>query len=107
MDTPESGEDHLKARMRHFTINAYVNRTCNYQWGTEVDKQAIVSVDIPENGYLNSANNEYLTACHPNARVYLMIRALCEFQGPSITPTEQLFPSYDIVLKTTHRQISD
>lgn len=106
MDTPESGEDHLKARMRHFTLNAYLNRTCNYSWGTEVDRIAPVGVDIPENGYASNSN-ENMTCVHPNARVYLMIRALCEFQGPNVSPTDAMFPSYDIVLQTSHRNIAD
>ena len=107
MDTPQSDEDHLKARMHHLTFTAYLNRTCNYQWGTESDRITPVSIDIPENGFLNSATNEFMTCVHPNARVYLMIRALCEFQGPNISPTEALFPSYDIVLNTTHRALAD
>lgn len=107
MDTPESGEDHLRARMRHLTMNLYLNRTCNCQWGTEADKIALNAADIPENGFLNNNDNEFLTTVHPNARVYLMVRALCEYAGPSAVPTEQTFPSYDIVLTSPHRSVAD
>lgn len=103
MDTPESVEDHLRARMHHLNLNINLNRSCNYLWGTESDRITANTVDIPENGYINSGDNEYLCQVHPNARVWLMVRALCEFQGPSIGPTDQLFPSYDIIMNATHR----
>ena len=110
MDTPESGEDHLKARMRHMTLKLNLNRTLNYVWGPEVDRIGLTTVDIPENGFYGG-NNEISNQVHPNARVYLMIRALCEQTiGTVAVPTgytEQLFPSYDIIMNAVHRGIAD
>jgi len=103
MDTPESGEDHLKARMHHLTLNLNLNRACNYLWGSDLDKIQMNAADIPENGFLNNADNEYVCQVHPNARVWLMVRALCEFQGPNVGASEQLFPSYDVIMNATHR----
>lgn len=103
MDAPESSEDHLKTRMHHLTLNLNLNRSCNYLWGTETDRTMAYGPDIPENGFQVNSDNEYLCQVHPNARVWLMVRALCEFQGPEIAATEALFPSYDIVMNAVHR----
>jgi len=99
MDSPESNEDHLTARMRHVDFTMYLNRKQNYRWGRVNDLTNISVADTP----LDTVG-AFSTKPDPKARIYLMIRALCTYQGPSIAPTSALFPSYDIKLDMTHKK---
>lgn len=103
MDSPESSEDHVSSRMRHVDFTAFLNRKCNYAWGQNEDLTNLGTDDIPENGTL-VAGQEFSTHVHPNARVYIMIRALCTFRDNEI-PTNAVYPSYDLLLQTTHRSM--
>lgn len=103
MDAPESTEDHVSARMRQIDFTGFLNRTCNYAWGHKTDKTNLSTDDIPENA--NTGNHqEFSTHVHPNARVYIMVRALCTFRDLEI-PSNAVYPSYDILLQTTHRSL--
>jgi len=99
MDSPESVEDHLTARMRHIDFSIYLNRKQNYRWGRVNDLTAMNISDIP----LDTVGS-FSTKPDPKARIYLMIRALCTYQGPSVAPNNGLFPSYDIKLDMTHKK---
>lgn len=101
MDAPESSEDHVSSRMRHVDFTAFLNRKCNYAWGQNDDLTNLGTDDIPENA-LHDVNREFSTHVHPNARVYIMVRALCTFRDLE-TPTNAVYPSYDLLLQTTHR----
>lgn len=100
-DAPESSEDHVQARMRHVTLQGYLNRRANYNWDQYSDLIDLDTQDTPENADQNSVR----TACHvhPKARVYMMIRALTEYQGPEAIEGANKSPSYDLKLAVTHR----
>lgn len=103
MDAPESSEDHVSSRMRHVDFTAFLNRVCNYSWGNKTDLTNLGTDDIPENSDIGN-QQEFSTHVHPNARVYVMVRALCTFRDNE-APTNAVFPSYDILLQTTHRSL--
>jgi hypothetical protein len=106
-EAPESDEDHVVARMKHLDIMYHLNRTLNFKWGENSDKMNMVTTDQP----VNTNKTAYITHVHPKARVYMMIRALCEFsQGTSETPVEAtsaLYPSYDYNMKFYHKSMED
>jgi hypothetical protein len=99
MDTPESTEDHVTSRMRQVDFDGHLNRTCNYRWNHKVDKVEMVSPDIPEDDDVGADVNS--THVHPNARVYIMVRALSKFT-PLESWSQQKHPSYDVKLDVTH-----
>jgi hypothetical protein len=103
MDSPESNEDHLTCRMRHVDFSMYFNRKQNYRWGRINDLTAMNVADIPNDQVFGPPT--FSTKVEPKARIYLMIRALCQYQGPSIAPTSAVYPSYDIKLDLTHKSI--
>jgi hypothetical protein len=99
MDSPESNEDHLTARMRHIDFTMYFNRKQKYRWGRVNDLTNMSTADIP----LDTVG-AFSTKPEPKARIYLMIRALSSQTGPSVAPTNTVFPSYDIKLDMTHKK---
>lgn len=103
MDAPESSEDHVSSRMRQVDFTAFLNRKCNYAWGHNEDLTNLGTDDVPENAELVN-DREFSTHVHPNARVYIMVRALCTFRDLEI-PTNAVYPSYDLLLQTTHRSL--
>jgi hypothetical protein len=99
MDTPESSEDHVTSRMRQVDFDGHLNRTCNYRWDYAVDKVGMTEADIPEDDDVGTEVNS--THVHPNARVYIMVRAMSKFT-PLESWSQQKHPSYDIKLDVTH-----
>lgn len=102
LDAPESIEDHVQARMRQLNMQVNLNRKCNYNWGYYADKIHYDEADMPEEADFDAQKNA--SHVHPNARVYVMIRALTTFQGPSGTATTANSGSYDIRLYASHRK---
>jgi len=102
MDSPESGEDHLTARMRHVDFKAYLNRKLSYRWGHSNDLVALNTQDVPRDA---NVTNSFASHVEPKARVFLMIRALCTYQGPSVAYSNTIYPSYDIKLDITHKSM--
>ena len=106
-EAPESDEDHLVSRMKHIDIMYHLNRTMNFKWGENSDKMDMVTDDQP----INTNNSAYLTHVHPKARVYMMIRALCEFSAGTgavpVDPSHSLYPSYDYNMKFYHKSMED
>lgn len=103
MDAPESSEDHLICRMRHVDFTGFLNRKCNYAWGQNDDLTNLASDDIPENAFADTGT-EFSTHVHPNARIYIMVRALCTLRIDEL-PSNAYYPSYDLLLQTTHRSL--
>lgn len=99
MDTPESTEDHVTSRMRQVDFDGHLNRTCNYRWDHAVDKVGMTVPDIPEDDDVGADVNS--THVHPNARVYIMVRALSKFT-PLESWSQQKHPSYDVKIDVTH-----
>jgi hypothetical protein len=85
--------------MRHIDFTMYLNCKQNYRWGRVNDLTNISVADTP----LDTVG-AFSTKPDPKARIYLMIRALCTYQGPSVAPTNAIFPSYDIKLDMTHKK---
>lgn len=104
IDAPESIEDHVQARMRQVNFNFQLNRRCNYNWGRVADRMNMDEPDMPREADIDAQKNA--TTVHPRARVYLMIRALVSFQGPTGDSSELNSPSYDIRVHTSHRKVS-
>lgn len=103
MDAPESSEDHVNARMRQVDFQVYLNRRCNYRWHDNADLTTMNAGDQPEEVDLD---NQYIkTHVHPNARVYLMVRALTSYQGPGAVFTNNNQASMDLRLHATHRSM--
>jgi len=101
MDSPESSEDHLTARMRHVNFTMFLNRKLNYRWAHANDLVTINVADVP----VDSGTTPFATHVHPKARIFLMIRALCTFTGPSVSATNLIYPSYDMKLDITHKSM--
>lgn len=101
MDSPENSEDHLTARMRHVNFTMYLNRKLNYRWSHVNDLVAINAADVP----IDSGTASFACHVHPKARVFLMLRALCTFTGPSVAATNLIYPSYDMKLDITHKSM--
>ena len=102
LDTPESTDNNLSCRMRQVDFTGFLNRKCTYAWGLNEDLTTLTSDDISENVDL-TGNRTFSTHTHPNARVYIMVRALCTFKTGEGLPSNADFPSYDLLLQTTHR----
>jgi hypothetical protein len=103
MDSPESNEDHLTSRMRHVDFSMYFNRKQSYRWGRINDLTNMNVQDVPNDQIFGP--NVFSTKVEPKARIYLMIRALCQYQGPNVAPTNAVYPSYDIKLDITHKSV--
>jgi hypothetical protein len=101
MDSPENSEDHLTARMRHVDFSAYLNRKLNYRWGHTNDLVNLNVQDVPR----DNTTSSFSSHVHPKARIYLMIRALCTYQGPSVAYSNTIYPSYDIKMDITHKSM--
>lgn len=101
LDSPESTEDHLQSRVQHVDFRAHLNRKCNYRWNWIGDGVNMSTDDIPEDSALPTV---FSTHVHPKARVYIMIRALCQ-QRPAEDWDSLYFPSYDIKLDTYHKSL--
>lgn len=104
-DAPESTEDHLKTRMRHVMLKYFANRVCNYQWGMESDKVAMDRMDQFENARVETNTENHNTTVHPNARIYLMVRALTTYLGPNANLDVSKTPTYDITIETVHKKL--
>jgi hypothetical protein len=106
-EAPESDEDHLTARMKHVDIMYHLNRTMNFKWGENTDKIDMVTEDQP----IVTNNSAYTTHVHAKARMYMMIRTLCEFSagtsGVPVDPSNILYPSYDYNMKFYHKSLED
>lgn len=100
MDSPESTEDHVQARMRHIDLQAYLNRRADYRWGTRGDKVSMDGADIPDDDDIATISL-FSTHVHPKARIYLMVRALCTFSEVGYSHVKD--PSYDVKIDVTHR----
>lgn len=100
LDAPESIEDHMTSRTKLLNIFYALNRTCNYRWGQNADKQAMETNDLIKNININNIS----THVEPKARIYMMIRAQAEQVGAL---TNTVVPSYDIVAKFYHKHIGD
>lgn len=103
MDSPESNEDHLTARMRHVDFSMYFNRKQSYRWGRINDLTNMNVQDVPNDQIFGPG--VFSTKVEPKARIYLMIRALCQYQGPNVVPTNAVYPSYDLKLELTHKSV--
>ena len=101
MDSPETVEDHLTARMRHVNFTSYLNRKCDYRWDHNNDLVTLNAQVVP----VDATTNVFATHVHPKARVFLMIRALCTYQGPSVAWNNTVYPSYDIKIDMTHKSM--
>jgi len=101
MDSPESSEDHLTARMRHVDFKAFLNRKLNYRWGHANDLVNLNAQDVPR----DTTTTAYSSHVEPKARIYIMIRALCTYQGPNVEYSNTIYPSYDLKLDITHKSM--
>lgn len=100
MDSPESNEDHLNARVQHVDFRGHLNRKCNYRWDFRGDGVNLSADDVPE----DTQTTVFSTHVHPRARVYIMIRALCQ-QRLNQDWAASFFPSYDIKLDVYHKSL--
>lgn len=97
-DPKESSETSTN-RYKEVRMFLKMNRKLDYRW-KEDDLIAMSTGDTQK----NLASNQCYV--HPRARVFLMIRALNPFQGPSATSTAANTPTYDIVLDKVHRNLN-
>lgn len=96
MESKESTEA-VNTHMKELNLFYRLNRRCTYNWEDQ-DKMAMLS---QEGQYNNDTNMK--TQVHPRARIFLMIRAQA---GNSTAQTTTLHPTYDIVIRTKHSQMS-
>lgn len=94
---PKESTEAVNTIYREVNIFMRTNRRCTYDWEDQ-DQMAMLS----QEGQTNTDTN-LKTSVHPRARIFLMIRAQSK-NGTAYSPT--IHPSYDIVLKTAHSQLS-
>lgn len=93
---PKETTESVPAQLYQLDLFQRFNRKCTYNW-QNADRMNINAVEGP----VNRADNQNVV--HPRARIFLMIRA----QSKSDTAyTTTVHPSYDIVLRTKHTQLS-
>lgn len=104
IDSPVTGDADASSRIREVNFGGYLNRKCNYNWGSNMDRMNIANEDMLENG---SANIGVSTHVHEKARVYMMIRALVLYRtgGTAGVPDYNTAASYDIHLTAVHRNL--
>ena len=100
MDAPESSEDHMISRTKTVKFYYNLNRTLNFNWGINADKQKMEAPDL----IFNIAANRFSTHVEPKARVYMMVRAVCE---KGLAASQTIHPSYDMVMKLYHKSIKE
>jgi len=93
---PKESTEATSTHYKQLDIFKWMNRKCNYIW----NQSAGTGVQTPLPAQ-NAGNNE--TTVHPRARVFLLISGQA---GLSSSDTITLHPSYDIVLRTQHEQLS-
>ena len=93
---PKETTDPAPAIMKQVNLFQRLNRSCKFNWSDE-DAMNMLAVD----GEINLAPNK--TTVHPRARIYVIIRASAN-NATAFTTT--LHPTYDIVYKVQHSQLS-
>lgn len=95
---PKDSTEPTNTKYKQLDFFRWVNRRCNYQWNDENAPNPTADSAVPQNEGFNR-----LTV-HPKARMFLIIRALAGYRTDSYNAT--VHPSYDIVLRTTHEDLS-
>lgn len=96
---PKESSETASNRYKEVRMFLKLNRKLDYRW-KETDVMAMSTTDVQVNLGVNQC---YV---HPRARIFLMIRALNPFQGPTATSTAANTPTYDLVLDKVHRNLN-
>jgi len=91
-ETTEATSTHYK----QLDIFKWMNRKCNYQWSQDQGTSTSDSVAA-----VNAGENE--TTVHPRAKVFLLITGQ---SGLGTADSGTVHPSYDLVIRTQHEQLS-
>lgn len=106
LDSPVKNNDSdLDSRVRQIDFKGFLNRKVNYKWGYNTDTIGMTNLDTFENAIAGDSQIQFHP--HPNARVYLMIKAMCPFNGPEGgVGALATAASYDISLDVKHRNLT-
>lgn len=94
---PKESTEAVNTIFREVNIFMRLNRRCTYDWSDQ-NNMALTGA-----GGQTNTDVAVKTTVHPRARIFLMIRA----QSPNASAfLSTIHPSYDIVLRTSHSQMS-
>jgi len=96
---PKATTDGTLTLYKQLDIFKWFNRKCTYDWNQIAGTSPISNVPAVEAGQ-NS------TTVHPKARIFLMIQAQSGYKLGAGSFDSTIHPSYDMVLRTAHEQMS-
>lgn len=106
-DEPTGVGGAIVPHTKQLNIFYRMNRTQRYDWQDNTNEPAVDSLVTLENAAV-----EQITVpvnkpdVHPRARVFMVIRALSTVQGQTADYDIKYNPSYDIIIRKSHSQLS-
>jgi len=107
IDQPADGG--IVPRTKELNLFYRMNRSQKYDW---LDNQSLTSPVGDDGVYLETAGVEQIqnpsnkATVHPKARIHMIIRALSTKTGQTVDYDPKYNPSYDIVIRKCHSQLS-